>query len=151
MNLFCIGKGCKLDPQRVGLFIHWIDSHTIKRQERKVFLFQRTFAHLLAALEFISLCEQHEREDIRHGEYVNRFLFIIFTMGASKSRATLISLYSDIYHIEYGKNIISNSYAIDISLCIDTCHIAYGIAIPASHFPFSGHRSKMRLHPNFTP
>ena len=48
-------------------------------------------------------------------------------MGTSKSRSTLISSYSDIYHIEYGKNIISIFHAIDISLNSDTCHIAYGI------------------------
>ena len=40
-------------------------------------------------------------------------------MVTSKSHSTLISLYSDIYHTEYGKNIISNSYAIAISLYSD--------------------------------
>jgi hypothetical protein len=86
--------------------------------------------------------KHHERENTLSLQYVNRFLFIIFRMSASKSRANLISSYSDIYHTEYGKNIISNSYAIALSLYSDTCHIAYGIAITASHFPFSGHLLK---------
>jgi len=36
---------------------------------------------LPAQLELISLCEHHERENTTQREYVNRFLFIIFTMG----------------------------------------------------------------------
>ena len=92
---------------------------------------------------------QHRRTIAKHSHAVNIFFLIIFRMGASNSRSTLISLYSDIYHIEYGKNIISKSYAIALSLNNDTCHIAYGIAIPAPHFPFSVHRSKMRFTPKY--
>jgi hypothetical protein len=100
---------------------------------RKVFLVKDQFVKLPAKPHTKDIREHHEREDIRHGEYVNTFLFIIFTMGASKSRSTLISAYSDIYHTKYGKNIISNSYAIDISLNIDTCHIAYGFLQASSN------------------
>jgi hypothetical protein len=41
------------------------DSHAIKRQERKVFLVKDQLVHLLAALEFISLSEQHGKDNIR--------------------------------------------------------------------------------------
>jgi len=42
VNLFRIFHGSEFDFQRVGLFIHWFDFTPIKRQERKVFLFQRS-------------------------------------------------------------------------------------------------------------
>jgi hypothetical protein len=57
-----------------------IDS-TLTKPVRKLFLVKEQFVKLPAQLELISLCEHHEREDIRHGEYVNRFLFIIFRIG----------------------------------------------------------------------
>jgi hypothetical protein len=49
-----------------------IDS-TLTRPVRKVFLSQRAFVNLPADLELISLCEHHERENIRGCEYVNIF------------------------------------------------------------------------------
>jgi hypothetical protein len=105
----------------------YVHSTPIKRQERKVFLVKDQFVKLSAEPHTKDIREHHSHTIAKDSHAVNGFLFIYFTMGESKSRSTLISLYSDIYHIEYGKNIISNSYAIDISLCIDTCHIAYGI------------------------
>jgi predicted proteasome-type protease len=105
---------------------------------RKIFLVKEQFVKLFSEPHSMGIREHHSHTIANNRQGVNTFLFIIFTMSASKSRSTLISLYSDIYHTKYGKNIISRSYAIDISLCIDICHIAYGIAIPATRFPFSG-------------
>jgi hypothetical protein len=50
--------------------VFYVDS-TLTKPARKLFLVKDRIVHLLAALEFISLSEQHGREDIRHGEYVN--------------------------------------------------------------------------------
>jgi hypothetical protein len=61
--------------------------------KRKVFLSQRAIAHLLAALEFISLSEQHTHTLAKHRQGVNIFFFIIFRMVTSKSRANFIFRY----------------------------------------------------------
>ena len=99
-------------------------------QSEKFFCFKDQFVKLPVEPHSMGIREHHEREDIRHGEYVNRFLFIIFTMSESKSRSTLISLYSDIYHIEYGKNIISIFHAIEISLYSDdTRHAVFRFSL----------------------
>jgi hypothetical protein len=54
---------------------------TLAKPERKVFLSQRAFVHLLAALEFISLSEQHTHTFAEHRQGVNIFFLIIFRIG----------------------------------------------------------------------
>jgi len=95
--------------------------------------------------------EHHSHTIAKHSHAVNGFLFIFFTMSASKSRSTLISLYSDIYHTEYGKNIISIFHAIDISLNSDTCHIAYGFVILGMMKSVFHMIARNAIHPKITP
>jgi hypothetical protein len=105
----------------------WVDFTLTFYQCEKFFYLKDQIVKLSSEAHSKRIREHHSHTIAKHSHAVNGFLFIFFRYGASKSRSTLISLYSDIYHTKYGKNIISRSCAIDISLNSDICHIAYGI------------------------
>jgi len=111
----------------MDLFIHVSRFDTDIYQCEKFFYLKDRIVKLPAKPHTKDIREHHSHTIAKDSHAVNIFFLIIFRMGASKSRSTLLSLYSDIYHTKYGKNIISIFHAIALSLNIDTCHIAYGI------------------------
>jgi len=120
------------------------------RPWRKIFLSQRTFVKLPAQLELISLCEHHKRENTTLHEYVNRFLFIIFRLGASNRHANFI-FHVLPWHINISRyEDMFTGYSI-FRQHINIFEYVNVSRLSATHFPFSGHHSKMRFAPNFTP
>jgi hypothetical protein len=100
--------------------------------------------------EFISLGEQHGKDNIRKCDSVHIYFWTKQRMTQARIEPSQLSLFNEMNE-QNERKIASKCYAIDISLCIDTCNIAYGIAIPASHFPFSGHSLENAIAPQKSP